>query len=343
MWKKQSQTVKFVQAERLCFGCLKPGHVSKSCNQRSVCDTCNRRHPTCLHEERDKGQQSPSQDRSATSQERSRERPQATQRETIAVATSNRVILEENNKQTSAIIPVWLSSAAQPSQEVLTYALLDSQSDTTFVLSEVANALEADKEQVKLKLSTMTSRTTLVSSQRVNNLQVCGFYSNKKIHLPPTYTRDFIPANRTHIPTAKTAKAWPHLEHLQDDVAPLQDCEVGLLIGYNCSQALLPQEVVSGEENEPYAQRTDLGWSIVGHGHARVDSGDAIGISHRIVVRQVTPGVNPSVSLKTEVHYVNRTKVKEITPSDILKVLDPDFSERAGEEDPVSQDDLKFL
>ena len=104
-----------------------------------------------------KVKQSPSQDRSTTRQEWSRERPQATQRETIAVATSNRVILEENNKQTSAIIPVWLSSAAQPSQEVLTYALLDSQSDTTFVLSEVVNALEADKEQVKLKLSTMTS------------------------------------------------------------------------------------------------------------------------------------------------------------------------------------------
>lgn len=189
----------------------------------------------------------------------------------------------------------------------------------------------------------MTSRTTLVSSQRVNNLQVRGFYSNKKVYLPPTYTRDFIPANRTHIPTDKIAKAWSHLEHLQDNVAPLQDCEVGLLIGYNCSQALLPREVVSGEENEPYAQRTDLGWSIVGHGNACIDYGDAIGISHRIVVRQVTPGVNPSVSLKTEVHYVNRTKVKEITPSDILKVLESDFSERAGEEDPVSQDDLKFL
>ena len=92
-----------------------------------------------------------------------------------------------------------------------------------------------------------------------------------------------------------------------------------------------------------YAQCTDLGWSIVGHGNACVDYGDAIGISHRIVVRQVIPGVNPLVSLKTEVHYVNRTKVKEITPSDILKVLESDFSERAGEEDPVSQDDLKFL
>lgn len=57
----------------------------------------------------------------------------------------------------------------------------------------------------------------------------------------------------------------------------------------------------------------------------------------------MTPGVEPSLNLKTEVHYVSRTKVKEITPSDIIKVLESDFSERAGEDDPVSQEDLKFL
>ncbi|KAI3352912.1 hypothetical protein L3Q82_019485 [Scortum barcoo] len=230
-----------------------------------------------------------------------------------------------------------------PAQEVLVYALLDSQSDTTFVLSEIAESLEVSKEPIKLKLSTMTSRTTLVSSQRIDNLQVRGFYTDKKISLPPVYTRDFIPTNRSHIPTNETAKAWSHLEHLQGEMAPLQDCEVGLLIGYNCSQALLPREVVSGKENEPYAQRKDLGWSVVGHGNPCLDYGDNIGISHHIVVRRVTPGLDPSVNLRTEVHYGNRIKVKEIIPSDIINILESDFSERARENDPVSQEDLKFL
>ena len=161
--------------------------------------------------------------------------------------------------QTAAIIPVWLSATTQPAREILVYALLDSQSDTTFASSEVVEALEVTKEQVNLKLSTMSSKTTVVSSQKVNNLQVRGFFSGKKIALPPVYTREFIPANRTHIPTDETAKSWSHLEHLQGEIAPLQDCEVGLLIGYNCSQALLPREVVPGKDNHPYAQRTDLG------------------------------------------------------------------------------------
>ncbi|XP_061736975.1 uncharacterized protein LOC133539000 [Nerophis ophidion] len=267
MEKAVTDRVKFIQAERLCFGCLQSGHRSKNCSNRSVCDTCEKKHPTCLHEERTKDEQKPPQAKPSTSQENPNEiLPQAPQnKERTKEATSCRVILQKDNIQTAAIIPVWLSSTTQPTQEVLVYALLDSQSDTTFFLSEVADALEVDKEQVKLKLFTMTSRITVVSSQKVTNLQVRGFYSGEKIALPPVYTREFIPANRTHIPTGETAKAWSHLKYLQDEIPPPQDCGVGLLIGYNCSQALLPREVVSGKENQPYAQRTDLGWSIIGN------------------------------------------------------------------------------
>lgn len=97
--------------------------------------------------------------------------------------------------QTAAIIPVWLSSTTQPEQEVLVYALLYSQSDTTFILSDVAETLKTDKEPVKLKLSTITSQDAIVNSPRLHNLQVRGFYSETKISLPPAYTREFIPAN----------------------------------------------------------------------------------------------------------------------------------------------------
>ncbi|XP_030589719.1 uncharacterized protein LOC115783168 [Archocentrus centrarchus] len=189
----------------------------------------------------------------------------------------------------------------------------------------------------------MSSQTTVVQSCRLRNLQVRGFNLRKKITLPPTYTREFIPANKAHIPTNETAKAWSHLEHIQSEIAPLQDCEVGLLIGYNCSQALLPREIVSGREDEPYAQRTDLGWSIVGQHNPCLDYGDAIGISHRIIVKNVIPELKPSVMLQKRVHYVNRTKVRDVTHSDIVKALEADFSERAADDNPVSQEDLKFL
>lgn len=260
-----------------------------------------------------------------------------------AAAITNRVIQEGLSTQTSSIIPVWVTSTKQPDQEVLVYALLDTQSDTTFILDHVAQDLNTNKENVSLRLSTMSTRSTVIPCQKLTSLQVRGYNLKKRIPLPPLFTREFIPADRSHIPTAETALKWPHLEQLADKIPPPLDCEVGLLIGYNCQQALLPREILSGEENHPYAQRTDLGWSIVCCSTQASDYGDAIGTSHRIIVRQVTPAVQPSVELKREVHFVCKTQVREINPTDIIKVLESDFADHTADDNPVSQEDLLFL
>ena len=42
------------------------------------------------------------------------------------------------------------------------------------------------------------------------------------------------------------------------------ECDIGLLVGYDCPRALAPREVIPGFDDGPYAVRTDLGWSIVG-------------------------------------------------------------------------------
>ncbi|XP_062421503.1 uncharacterized protein LOC134132867 [Pungitius pungitius] len=335
--------VKFIQSERLCFGCLSPGHQSKSCSSRLACDTCSKRHPTCLHEDRSKQEQ-----RRESSKEMScsnERKPQSTQRQdNIKESTSNRVVQDGNSTQTSAIVPVYVSTLKDSNKEVLVYALLDSQSDSSFILEEVANVLDTDMEPVNLKLSTMSSKGTIVPCKRLKDLQIRGLFSSKKITVPTIYSREFIPANRTHIPTQETAKAWPHLQHLAEHIAPPKECEIGLLIGYNCPQALMPRAVVCGEDDQPFAQKTDLGWSIVSYGDPLEHYSDVIGVSHRIIVKQVTPETNPKVKLKREVHYVCKTQIKEvISPEDVIKVLESDFSERLVEDVTVSQEDLLFL
>lgn len=342
--------VKHIKSEKLCFGCLKPGHLSKNCTKRMTCDTCSKRHPTCLHADRLKKDHEPQKEQESKKEHKdtTKERkPQSTQPKddiTEATAHSHRVGQDGNSTQTSAIIPVYVSTPADSNNEVMVYALLDSQSDSSFILEEVADSLDASTEQVKLKLSTMSSKKTIVHCKRIRDLQVRGIFSGDKITVPTTYTREFIPANKKHIPTPETAKAWSHLEHLTENIAPPMDCEIGLLIGYNCPQALMPREVVCGEKNQPFAQKTDLGWSIVSYGDPGEHEDDAIGVSHRIIVRQVTPELNSAVNLKDEVHFVCNTRIKEVvTPVDVLKVLESDFSERVGEETPVSQEDLHFL
>ncbi|KAK7945396.1 hypothetical protein WMY93_001124 [Mugilogobius chulae] len=231
-----------------------------------------------------------------------------------------------------------------PHKEKLVYALLDTQSDTTFILKDTAESLNTSSEPVKLKISTITSKTKIVSSHKLNDLQVRGINSETRVKLPTTYTRDYIPANRSHIPTNKTAENWSHLKHLSKEMSPKLDCEVGLLIGYNCPQALLPVEVVSGERDQPFAQKSLLGWSIIGYSHSEGVYEDEIGVSHRVIVKQVMPAVELSQEIKAEVHFVNRNKVKEvISPADIIKVLEMDFVERTNEEEAMSQEDLMFL
>jgi len=281
----------------------------------------------------------------AKEKERSKERTDSKQSNGASKeATSNRVVQNMNRIYTSTVIPVWLSTTSSPEHEVLVYALLDNQSDTTFILKEKADALDTPKEPVQLKLSTLSSRSTIIPSQKVTGLQIRGFYSTKKITLPVTYTRDFIPVNISHIPTPKTARAWRHLDHLAEEIAPLIDCDVGLLIGYNCSQALLPREVVSGRDEEPFAQKTDLGWSIVGSGSSCVDYGDAIGSSHRTIVRQVMSCLQSSANLTSEVRYICRRQVRElVTPPNVMKILESDFNERSVEDSHFSQEDLRFI
>ncbi|XP_061144019.1 uncharacterized protein LOC133160414 [Syngnathus typhle] len=276
--------------------------------------------------------------------EKENEQPQEEAETPLNDATTNRVVQNTANTHTSTIIPVWLSSVSKPKREVLVYALLDTQSDTTFVLEEAVKALNTKSAPVQLKLSTLALRNIVVSCQKLTGLQVRGFYSDKLIPLPVTYSREFIPANRDHIPTPETAKAWPHLEHIADEIAPLQSCDVGLLIGYNCAQALIPRQVVPGEEHQPFAQRTDLGWSVVGYGKPRLNYGDAIGMSHQVIAKQVMPGLPSSSDLTSEVHYVYRTQIKKvILPADVMKMLESDFIERSSEASSLSQEDIKFL
>ncbi|XP_013873851.1 uncharacterized protein LOC106524553, partial [Austrofundulus limnaeus] len=295
----------FIRENHLCFGCLRKGHVTKECKVRHSCTKCGRRHPTCLHTE---GVKEPKETKTAENGNK----------EVHKVMTH---VLTRKTSATSSIVPVFVSAASEPQKEILTYALLDTQSDSSFILGDLASELNVDKQPVQLKLSTMTSVDTVVASRLASNLQVRSFDSDAHVKIKQAYSRDFIPVDKSHIPTRETALQWPHLKGLANQLQPLQDCEVGLLIGYDCPSALAPLEIVTGQLNEPFAQRTILGWSIIG-------------------------SANPHLDREGNQSYVHRVNVKQIpTPSaaDVLKVLESDFNERNYEDKYVSQDDVRFL
>ncbi|KAL7870544.1 hypothetical protein SRHO_G00080410 [Serrasalmus rhombeus] len=219
------------------------------------------------------------------------------------------------------IVPVWVSYDKNPSREKLVYALLDTQSDATFIEQDVSNELQVATYPVKLKLTTMMGENMILRSERASGLRVRGYNSAVHIKLPPAYTKDCIPVNRDHIPTHETAKRWSHLTVIADKIPPLLSCEVGLLIGYNCPKTLVPRQVIPGKDDEPYAVLTDLGWSIVGCSAPHNDAQVSTGHCHRVSIKEL-----PAV-----------------TPMDAVRILESDFRDTQGHDENVSQEDLIFL
>jgi len=315
--KKLIDRTKYVKESKLCFGCLKPHHLSKDCRYKMKCKTCLKNHPTSLHD--DTWQPRKKEERS--------ESTVSTEQVAVANVSTHGV---KHYSSTSMIVPVYVSSLQEPQTEQLVYAMLDTQSDASFITEKTCNSLGLDGPSTDLIMSTM-SGDEVVQARKISNVVVRGFNSDKKLELPTLYSTPDVPGNKSHVPTCDTAKQWSYLQPLAGDLPPLLDVEFGLLIGYNCPQALTPREVRASPTNpkEPYAQRTDLGWSVVGI--SSVENLNNDGVSCHIATTHSSGRAT----------VVLRTNVKEV-----FKLAD--FAQMSKlsefpEERKQSYDDFKFI
>ena len=106
-----------------------------------------------------------------------------------------------------------------------------------------------------------------------------------------------------------------------------------------------------GATEGPYAQKTALGWSVIGI----IDSDqflendcNPIGISHRVLTYEVPPPISDPLNVnKTNgagrpVHFACKTSIKEvITPQDVMNMMEIDFNERKSS-NTYSHEDRKF-
>ena len=326
--KSKEEKLDFIWKQKLCFGCLKTGHMSQQCNARLTCEVCKGRHPTCLHEDRKQegnkhGGLESSQNTAGNSDKSDDQRSKPQKTGTCYNTASERQDL------TSMILPVYVSTKEKPNQEILVYALLDTMSDTTFVTEECCEKLGAMATPTQLRLTTMSNQNVDIPCRRVDGLVIRGLKSSERISMPESYTKDYIPVNEDHIPEPSTVNNWPHLHSIRSLLSPKQHCQVGLLIGYNCPAALAPINSIVGENSQPFAVETKLGWSIVG-GSRGMDRFDTL--SHTFQVFQNS----------VQVGHCFKTTVRELNPSEILHRLERDFAESSSLT-TQSQEDRKFL
>ncbi|XP_030831163.1 uncharacterized protein LOC105447377 [Strongylocentrotus purpuratus] len=325
--KDMTDRKRYIREKGLCYGCLKAGHMSKHCRWRSTCSICQGRHPSCLHEDRKKPEP-----KTETNVE---DRPMETQTSWSHASFSQQPTDTSRltTRKSTMIVPVWLSHPTI-SDERMVYALIDTQSDTTFMLEKTKDEMNLQGVPVSLLLSTMSAMDERVPSERIEGLTIRSFDGEQRIALPTTYTRGFIPANHDHIPTPEMAMRIPHLSKISHHLMPLQSCEVGLLIGYDCARALIQRDVIPpADDNGPYGLRTDLGWSILGnvkedeHKYAYED--DPVGVSHQLTACEI------AAELRTEnkdVLFAHNTSVEEeITPARVTRLMEADLLDRKDE------------
>ena len=341
--KSLTERKTFIKEKGLCFACLQSNHISRKCKHRKKCKVCAKFHPTSLHG--DTGQETQPKQVEGSGASTSQRADEGKPPQIIQKGFAGAVSLNNQSKlsKCSAIVPVYVSHCDDPSKEILVYALLDTQSDTTFILEKTCTELGVKGTEVKLSLSTMYATDKLISSYKVKGLTVRGVREGPRISLPDTYSRNIMPANHEHIPTPDMARMWSHLEPIANYLEPLRSCEIGLLIGYNCPRALVPREVIASIEDGPYGQRTDLGWSIVGvvdHGQCE---NDEIGFSHRLLCREVPSLLKDEGPRATPVMFSLRTSVKEVVSNEVLSILERDFNDSAQSGTALSEQERTFL
>lgn len=319
--KPYSEIESFIKNNRLCYSCLKPNHNSADCRNRATCQKCGSVHPSVMHSHKQRAQTSPpaaktpTQNKASNAQEEKEATPKRENTDSVTVRSTQ----SSNSGLTSMMIPVWLSSNTDPEHEILVYALLDTMSDATFVAEQAVHQLEARGEPTTLTITTIATEGEEIAAVQYSHLCVRGYNSDERIKIKRAYSKSEIPLDTSQIPTQDMARGWPHLMPIASEIPPVQDCIVGLLLGFDTARALLPLQSIAGKHpDDPFAVQTPLGWSIVG---------------------QVTKNKHKQTTLQT-----GSNSKKELPPCAIIRALEQDFKDTENtSQSTLSQDDRQFL
>ena len=197
---------------KLCLTCLKPNHISKECTSGIKCNHCQRKHNSLLHhancmnqikEELTSRSQSAgliSGGQEAATQNANQDQ-QSQQKQTLCskgqdILSLKSGLSEHNTESLSTmIVPVYLSCVDNPSSEYLCYALLDSQSDATYIQEDLAHMTGSKYRYALLNVTTVTHKHVHVKCKAHYGLQIRGIDSSTKVALKEVYTRESLDLN----------------------------------------------------------------------------------------------------------------------------------------------------
>ncbi|XP_043211440.1 uncharacterized protein LOC122375923 [Amphibalanus amphitrite] len=146
---------------------------------------------------------------------------------------------------------------------VVTNALLDPGSSGSFLTERLASCIGARAERTSVDIDTVgSSRRTMVTSL-VPDVEVRGMEGGPYHRVPPLLTIGTLPVTLDDRCQRSEVAAAPHLQGID---AVQADAPVELLLGSDCAELIVAEEVRPPPKGEAglCAVRTALGWYVIG-------------------------------------------------------------------------------
>ena len=169
------------------------------------------------------------------------------------------------DRSCSKICLVRVFPAGHREKAVKLYAILDEQSNRSLVRSQFFEVFSDESPSAPYTLRTCAG-VKESTGRRASGYEVESLDGTFCASLPSLIECNDIPNNREEIPTPEVALHHAHLRsvaHLIPDIDP--HAPIMLLLGRDIIRVHKVRKQVNGSHNQPYAQKLDLGWVIVGN------------------------------------------------------------------------------
>ena len=229
--KPLEQRTEWIKDARLCFRCFSPNHVASRCNTPVQCAICgDKRHSAVLHKEK----------RPPSKPENETVNPKCT----VLCGPTGGV-------SCSKTLLVDVYSRRNPHLTKRVYAIVDEQSNSSLVTSELADDLGADGPVEKYFLSTCSGEKEEKYGRRVAGITVRSL-SGAEFAVPTLTECDTIPQDKREIPTPDMARSFPHLKAIAHEIPPINEtAKIHLLLGRDAPELLKVREFRNGPKGAP--------------------------------------------------------------------------------------------
>ena len=140
---------------------------------------------------------------------------------------------------------------------MLVNCLLDSASTSSFICAEIVSKLQLKPRKISHQLSTLSGTASRLCD--VVDIKISATDDSHVMHIKNVYVIDHIPVD---VPCFADCSKYAHLSDIRWPV--MHNNNVSLLLGQDCSDALIPVTVRVGNRDEPFATKTMFGWSLNG-------------------------------------------------------------------------------